>query len=127
MQSTTSLRLYFRLLFSYRTPLLFLTDRVYQGLPLDAWKEQADVFFSRQYEKDLFDCDDFAWVAKAHFSKMKVNGIGLVFGTTHGWRFWRPRHFWNVLLTDDGFYYLEPQTREIFKKRRGLRAWFVIM
>jgi len=122
-----ALKLYFKLLAFAKTPCLFLMDGEYHGLSPGAWREQANLFYSRHYETDLFDCDDFAWVAKAHFSKMKVNGIGFVFGTTHGWRFWKPRHFWNVLLADDGFYYLEPQTREIFKKKRGRRAWLVIM
>ena len=110
--------LYFKLLSSLKTPLILTLDTEYVGLTLGDWKMFSKDISDRMliYEPEYFDCDDFAWVMKAAFAKMRVNGIGLVVGHTP-----QGLHAWNVILTKEGdIWQLEPQTGVI---RKSMGRW----
>jgi len=67
------------------------------------------------------NCDDFAWVFKGAASVNQFNCVGLVIGWWHG------LHCWNVALTEQGVYQIEPQTGEIFTWKKGYVPLFVIL
>jgi len=120
-----AVRLYFKLLLTLKTPLILPLDLEYQGLTLAEWKHHYKFIAQRMldYEKDYFDCDDFAWVMKAAFARMRVNGIGLVIGITP-----KGLHAWNVILTKEGsLWQLEPQTGATQRWWKGRWPIAVIM
>lgn len=117
-------KLWFKVSWFSKTPIVIFDDRQYAEKSIVYWKSVYGQIKDKllKWEPDIFDCDDFAHVIKAEFSLLKINGIGIVRGKTP-----RGFHCWNIILTDNGIRYMEPQTGSIFKKRKGWRAIAVIM
>ena len=93
-------------------------DSNYRVCGLDDWQRviEWDFVDQKQYLKDLFDCEDFAFHFKSrcayHFG---LNSVGLVID-------WSAGHGYNVILLSDGrMLVYEPQTDEYWelKERPG--------
>ncbi|MBA7545333.1 hypothetical protein ES705_37699 [subsurface metagenome] len=117
-----ALKVYFKIAWACKTPLVFPLDLKYKPITLALLKVIAsEIRKTFQYLEDVSDCDDAAWRFKAEASKRKENGVGLVVG----WH--RMPHCWNVALTNDGIYQVEPQNGYVFKKDKKYRALIVII
>lgn len=103
-----------------RTPFTLPLDTDYNRIPLHSLSLLRSTF-PFNYVRNYFDCDDFAWVFKGAASVNQFNCVGLVIGWWHG------LHCWNVALTDQGVYQIEPQTGEIFTWKKGYVPLFVIL
>ena len=62
-----------------------------------------------KYVPEIFDCDDFAWIFKS-----KALDWGIVTGFVIGWH--NGLHCWNVCVTYNKAYFIEPQTGNIVSK-----------
>ncbi len=99
------LKAWWRVLLNCRTPLIIPLDFHYRELTKDELESLRDTT-SEIYQKDIFDCDDFAFMYKAQANHRRLNGVGVVFG------YWRGIHSWNVVLCEGRAYQVEPQTGE---------------
>ena len=72
------------------------------------------------YHPEVFDCDDYAWVFKGMASRKKLQAVGLVVGWRHG------LHCWNIAVTREGIYWIEPQTGR-YDLKGGYKPWLVII
>ncbi|MFC1900793.1 hypothetical protein ACFLYN_04285 [Chloroflexota bacterium] len=118
----SALKMYFRITWKCKTPLVFLLDSEYKTIPDKTLKEIAARIKRRfKYITEIADCDDAALLFKAAASERKENGVGFVFGTTP-----RGRHAWNVALCHEGIREVEPQTAAI-GKRDGYKPWVIVM
>jgi len=73
------------------------------------------------YTKEVYDCDDFAWVFKGEASRRRLQAVGFVIG----WR--RGLHCWNVAVTHAGVFWIEPQNGDTDLKGRWYIPWLVII
>lgn len=101
-------------------------------IPLDlryTTKEDKDLFdFLEKYKTlelpkyipEKYDCDDFAWVFKAKALEVNLLGTGFVVGKGKG-----GLHCWNICVTIDNVYFIEPQTGKIVDE--GYWPFFAIM
>jgi len=118
----SAFRMYFKIAWTCKTPLVFLLDSEYKPIPEKTLKEIAARIKTRfKYITEIADCDDAALLFKAAASEKKENGVGFVFGTTP-----RGRHAWNVAACPEGISEVEPQTAAI-GKRKGYKPWVVVM
>jgi hypothetical protein len=63
------------------------------------------------YQPEIHDCDNFAFEFKGIADK-STNTVGLVFGYMHG------LHCWNCAITPNGLIQIEPQTGEVFRRKK---------
>ena len=115
------LKLYFKLAWFLKTPLILLLDTRYKPIGYGLIRTLCKAI-GLTWDKDFSDCDDFAWLFKAKAIRRGLNGVGLVVGRMGG----KP-HCWNVALVEYSLYQVEPQTGMTFKKLSNYRAWFVII
>ena len=104
--------LYLKLLWVLKTPLIFLLDNYYT-----LFSGNLNMNY-RQYRSETFDCDDYAFEYKGRAG----HGVGLVFGNYKG-----TPHAWNVALTVNGIFQVEPQNGMIFKRDKDYIPIVVIM
>jgi len=85
--------------FDYR-----VLDELYYTVPQDLWSSiiAMDWLPTKQWLRDLYDCDNFAFHFKTRIeTRWKLNAVGCVFA---------PGHAFNVVvLPDMSLAYLEPQ------------------
>lgn len=112
---------YFRILGACHTPFVVLLDNEYTPMTLDKVMEFHEQIASA-YEVDFNDCDDFAWLFKSVAIKHKINGVGFVMGHTPN-----GLHAWNICITKDKVYQVEPQTGEAFENNHEYIPWLVII
>ena len=115
-------QLFWKLLKKAKTPLILPLDFDYEvmnEMELNNLIIEYDIK-ELYYKAEIFDCDDFAWVFKGLASKRKIQPVGLVIGRRKG--IW---HCWNVVITEKGTYFIEPQTGRIVEK--GYKAWIIII
>jgi len=77
-----------------------------------------------KYTKDKFDCENFGMLVSARVSeKYKLNTCGIVVGNSP-WGY----HGYNMFLSDQGLFYLEPQNGEVYSvvEDSGYKAQIVI-
>jgi len=68
-----------------------------------------------QYQPDRFDCDNFSIAVIAHISeKYRLNSCGMARGESP-----QGYHAWNVILTEHGPKFFEPQTGKLFEFNAG--------
>ncbi len=109
----SAVKVYFKIAWACKTPLVFPLDLRYKLVALAVLKVIAsEIRGTFQY---------LEWRFKAEASKRKENGVGLVIG----WH--RMPHCWNVALTNEGIYQVEPQNGYIFKRDKKYRALIVII
>lgn len=86
----------------------------------------ADKLDKRVYKPLVGDCDKFAYLLKTVFileawdKKERAYSMGIVWGLLP------TPHAINWVYTKDGFYFIEPQTDEIFKPRKGDKVWLIM-
>ena len=115
------LQLYIKIAWQLKTPFVLLLDNNYRSID----PKTIQLLLGRigmNYTEDYSDCDDFAWYYKGLASKEGINGVGFVIGRSVG-----GVHAWNILLTSDGIYQLEPQNGNIFHHDKRYKAWGVII
>ena len=118
----SGLRMYLKVAWNCKTPLVFLLDKEYRQISSETLQEIAGLIKERfDYIADVSDCDDASLLFKAAASERHENGVGLVFGKTP-----RGMHAWNVAFCPDGISEVEPQTAAI-GKRKGYKPWVVII
>ena len=119
---TSSVKLYFNLAWSCKTPLVFLLDKEYKTIATDVLTEIAEqIRRNFRYITDISDCDDAALLFKAAASERRENGVGFVYGSTP-----RGFHAWNVAVCPEGPREVEPQTAAI-GKRKGYKPWIIFI
>ena len=118
----TALKLYFKLLWYFKTPFIILLDLKYKLASL-AWDIPTILNLSEYgtYTKDYYDCDDYAFNLKHEANEKQLNSIGVIVGWCNGW------HMWNVAVCDMGIHQIEPQNKMIFKKLKGYIPLVVIV
>ncbi|WP_059280149.1 lectin MOA-related protein [Dehalococcoides mccartyi] len=68
-----------------------------------------------QYQPDRFDCEDFAISMIAYIAqRYRLNSCGMARGESPG-----GYHAWNVILTEHGPKFFEPQTGTLFEFNGG--------
>jgi len=118
----SGLKIYLRVAWACKTPLVFLLDTEYKPISVTTLKEIAARIKRRfKYIKNVSDCDDAALLFKAAASERQENGVGLIFGKTP-----RGIHAWNVTICPDGIFEVEPQTA-VIGKRKGYKPCVVII
>ncbi len=122
------MKIYLKLSWFCKTPLVFVTDRKYlRGTDAELeglFAKMSDIKANgMKYETEYKDCDDFAAVFKGESSKAGWNWVGVCYGFT-GWKFWR-WHSWNIAWMEYGFQHIEPQGPR--KVGKGYHAVFVIL
>ena len=118
----SAFKIYFRIAWACKTPLVFLLDKEYRPVPEDILKN-ISVQIKNQFEyiNEISDCDDASFLFKAAASEKKENGVGIIWGTTP-----RGRHLWSVAICEDGIHEVEPQNAKI-GKRKGFKPWVVVI
>lgn len=72
---------------------------------------------SIKYVVDNFDCDDYAKLFSAYASAiLKKNSVGIALGRLYYGDKFLGYHAWNIILTENGILFFEPQTLELFEK-----------
>lgn len=115
-----ALKLYLKLAWHCKTPFIFLFDTKYKPTTLAILLQLTHLMPDMDYIPDYLDCDDFAWVYKALACKRGINSVGLVIGWHRG------LHCWNIGMTRDRIYQVEPQGGAVFQKRKGYKVLGVI-
>lgn len=94
-------------------------DETYYYVNLETWK---DLILNRsfveevEYRSNVRDCDNIAFIFHSFVSEMfDLNGVATVIGAIYVDDKLAGYHAWNAFYTEDGIYYLEPQTDTIFK------------
>lgn len=72
----------------------------------------ADVLLNMpRYTTQKFDCEDFALLVKARVSeRYQLNTVAVIIGDSPG-----GRHGFNMFLSEQGLFLLEPQTGDVFE------------
>ena len=116
------LKMYLKVAWACKTPLVLILDTKYTPIPAETLKDIAeDIPEEFEYVKNKADCDDAAFLFKADASRKKQNAVGIIFGKNP-----RGFHAWNVALCGDSISEIEPQTGDV-GKRPGYKPWFVII
>lgn len=116
-------KVYFKIAWACKTPLVFLMDFRYKPIYARVLNDIGLVIKREfKYLEDVSDCDDAAWRFKAAASRKRENGVGFVIGL-----FKRGLHCWNIALRYDGVFQIEPQTNKLVTHRKGYHAFIVIM
>jgi len=75
---------------------------------------------SIRYIVDNFDCDDYAKLFSAYASAiLKKNSVGIALGRLYYKGQFLGYHAWNIILTENGILFFEPQTLELFAPGDG--------
>lgn len=102
-------KVYFKIVWVCKTPLVFLMDFRYKEVELGTLKAIASkIKRSFGYLTDVSDCDDAAWIFKGEASRRKENGVGFVIGL-----YKKGLHCWNMALSKDKVFHIEPQTGKL--------------
>jgi len=108
-----------------------ITDIVYNTMSKSDMQEFLEFSFAKQrtYIKEKFDCDDFSAVLRG---QAKYVLSGFIFGEVHVFLKDGTKHALNCFIDrNNDFYYIEPQTNEIFSfyagKRKGYKPYFVLI
>jgi len=109
-----------------------IPDSEYYLTPMEDVKRlvERDKIDRREYASEVGDCDDFAFLLKAAFirhawdegKRRAPHSVGIIWGMLpHG-------HAINWVLTrQEGLYFIEPQTDEIFKPRKTDKDIWMMM
>lgn len=115
------LRMYLRVAWACKTPFILPLDMKYKLLSKNEFFDIGVALAADfKYITDISDCDDAAWRFKAEASRRKENGVGLVIGWMKG------LHVWNVAITEDGVFQVEPQNNVLVTKRK-IRYWSIFV
>lgn len=94
-------------------------DETFYYLSKEEWE---DLILNRsfvekvEYKSEYRDCDNIASIFHSFMSEMfDVNGVATVLGAVYVDDELSGYHAWNAFYTDEGIYFLEPQTDVIFK------------
>ena len=117
----SAVKVYFKLAWAYKTPLIFMLDCRYETTTIKRLGMFCNDMPDLTYIPELRDCDNFGFIYKG-ITDRQTNAVGLVIGRVPA-----GLHCWNVALTDDGPYQVEPQTGWIFKKLKGYRPLVIII
>jgi len=102
-------------------------DGKYRLVNLDTWKRiiQSDTLnLTKMWHRDVFDCDDFAIVFKAHVSEFyEINSVGIALGKIYDAKTdeYIGYHAYNIIVAKNGgieLYVYEPQTDELVKAEK---------
>ena len=102
-------------------------DGRYKLVSLDTWKKiiQSDTLnLTKKWHRDVFDCDDFAIVFKAHVSEFyEINSVGVALGRIYDVKTnkYVGCHAYNLIVAKNGsieLYVYEPQTDELVKAEK---------
>ncbi|MCD6148176.1 lectin MOA-related protein [bacterium] len=105
-------------------------DGRYKLVSLDTWKKiiQSDTLnLTKKWHRDVFDCDDFAIVFKAHVSEFyEINSVGVALGRIYDAKTSKyiGYHAYNLIVAKNGnieLYVYEPQTDELVKAEKRAR------
>ncbi len=94
----------------------------------EKWAEVMEYIYFKvekpKYIEARMDCEDFAFWMKGMVSGFfGLNWFGVVFGESP-----MGYHAWNILMTENGVMYFEPQTGEFFPPdEKGYVAEYIIM
>jgi len=88
----------------------------------------GEFVWSKRYQKDLFDCDDYSLLFKTMCEYYElINGVGVFFD-------YDTSHAYNIVVTGDGVYVVEPQNLSVMSKEEarknklyGLKKGFLLM
>ena len=95
----------------------YLWDSKFWYVSLEDWgKILKDVIFGMpKYTVDKFDCENFAMLTSARVSeRYQLNTCGIAIGSSP----WG-EHGYNILVTDHGLIYFEPQTGDFIEVAEG--------
>lgn len=101
-----------------------ILDLYYRVVDLETWKKiiQSDTLnLTKKWHKDVFDCDDFAIVFKAHVAEFyEINSVGVAIGRVYDANTLEfiGYHAYNVIIVRDddcNVYLYEPQTDGLAK------------
>lgn len=104
------------------TEFLFLSDTRYKTWTMEQMKDflKQDMLNQKKYVKEWFDCDDFTFELQARLTNHFPGGShGFVWMEGHALNFFYCRDYDQIFL-------IEPQTDEIFEKKRDKRAHLII-
>ena len=90
----------------------YLWDGNYWYVSHEDWgKVFTDVLLNLpKYITDKFDCEDFALLVSARvLERYKLNTCGIAIGDSP-WGY----HGFNIFLSEEGLFYLEPQTGDVY-------------
>ena len=102
-------------------------DGKYKLVSLDTWRKiiQSDTLnLTKKWHRDVFDCDDFAIVFKAHVSEFyEINSVGIALGRIYDAKTdeYIGYHAYNIIVAKNGgieLYVYEPQTDELVKAEK---------
>ena len=102
-------------------------DGKYKLVSLDTWRKiiQSDTLnLTKKWHRDVFDCDDFAIVFKAHVSEFyEINSVGIALGKIYDAKTNKfiSYHAYNLIVAKNGnieLYVYEPQTDELVKAEK---------
>jgi len=102
-------------------------DGKYKLVSLDTWKRiiQSDTLnLTKKWHRDVFDCDDFAIVFKAHVSEFyEINSVGIALGRIYDAKTneFIGYHAYNLIVAENEdieLYVYEPQTDELAKAEK---------
>jgi len=106
---------------------VILLDGKYKLVSLDTWKKiiRSDTLnLTKKWHRDVFDCDDFAIVFKAHVSEFyEINSVGVALGRIYDVKTnkYVGCHAYNLIVAKNGsieLYVYEPQTDELVKAEK---------
>ena len=106
---------------------LHITDRTMKLVDIEHLKRYlaANPVSSRKYVREIFDCDDFAYVLQGGVTRWDSD---LAFGIVHGRTPSGGGHAWNVCIgTDSKIWFIEPQTDIVWKPVKFWDIWLVVI
>lgn len=106
---------------------LYITDSYKKLIYRDDMKKVAERFNImrlRQYVKEKFDCEDYTFSFKGHMTIFYSQfAFGFVFVHTP-----KGKHALNCFIDQNGrFTYLEPQTNQIFRTKKGYEPYLIVI
>lgn len=116
------LKMYLKVAWACKTPFILPLDMKYKLLSRDEFLNIGVALAEEfKYLTDIADCDDAAWRFKGEASRRKENGVGFVIGLMG-----RVLHTWNVAITEDGVFQVEPQDNVLVTKYKS-RYWSILV
>jgi len=95
----------------FEVPIRF-RDGTYYCISWPEWQRLIDIDWTdqKQYEAEIFDCDDFAWAFKSHMQEyFGINSVAYVHGTIFYPDGKTIGHLWNAMVTSTNeLYFYEP-------------------
>jgi len=109
---------YCKIAWALRTFNVLLQDIVYYKCQVAMLQ---NIKVSLAYQPETADCDNFAFIYKGAADRFG-NSVGIVYGMYN-----HKLHVWNMALTVDGIYQVEPQNNYIFKSDRAYKPMVVLI